>query len=86
MHTCIIVPKVTSPVNLARVCIRLARVAFTHREKIIQWLRLTWDLSDLFLILPSATGFFFNTNIYITHTHRALPMVVFKRHLKPQQG
>lgn len=39
---------------------------YSHkREKIIQWLRLTWDLRDLFLILPSATGFLYNTHFYI---------------------
>lgn len=61
---------------------------YSHkREKIIQWLRLTWDLRDLFLILSYATGFLSKIYIYIyiflyiytvEKAHKALSVLSFK--------
>lgn len=56
-HTWIIVAEVIPPINLSPVCTQWAQAAFTPERKIIQWLRLTWDLRGLGLILPSATAF-----------------------------
>lgn len=54
VHTWVVV--VISPVNLSPVCTQWAQAAFTREREIIQWLRLTWDLRDVGLILPSATA------------------------------
>lgn len=67
VHTWIIVAEVISPVNLSPVCTQCAQAAFTRERKIIQWLRLTWDLRDLGLILPSARAFILIHIIFYTH-------------------
>lgn len=70
VHTWIIVAEVISPVNLSPICTQCAQAVFTRERKIIQWLRLTWDLRDQGLMLPSATAFIlahiiFNTHLYV---------------------
>lgn len=74
VHTWIIVAGVIPPVNLSPICTQCARAAFTPERKIIQWLRLTWDLRELGLILPSATAFILIHMIYLC------PYVPWKGH------
>lgn len=70
VHTWVIVAEVTPPVNLSPICTQCAQAALTPGRKIIQWLRLTWDLRDLGLILPSATAFIL---IHVTYLYLHVP-------------